>query len=114
MLIRHACCPYWSLFDRRCLVIGQDVWQEAREGHIDPPAIKEMLESLRKKADIPLSVRSLHFLSLDDEHLEDFVQLHKQQPIKRQVRTHAHAHGCTHVDGVFFLVLRPSSRAWAH
>ncbi|XP_051927659.1 Bardet-Biedl syndrome 1 protein [Hippocampus zosterae] len=64
--------------------LEQDVWQEAREGHIDPPAIKEMLESLRKKADIPLSARSLHFLSLDDEHLEDFVQLHKQQPIKRQ------------------------------
>ncbi|XP_061611813.1 Bardet-Biedl syndrome 1 protein isoform X3 [Phyllopteryx taeniolatus] len=47
-----------------------------------------MLESVRKKADVPLSGRSLHFLSLDAEHLEDFVRLHKQQPIKRQVCTH--------------------------
>ncbi|XP_077407528.1 BBSome complex member BBS1 isoform X2 [Vanacampus margaritifer] len=64
--------------------LEQDVWEQAREGHIDPPAVKEMLESLRRKADVPLSVRSLHFLSLDEQHLEDFVQLHKQQPIKRQ------------------------------
>ncbi|XP_061611812.1 Bardet-Biedl syndrome 1 protein isoform X2 [Phyllopteryx taeniolatus] len=64
--------------------LEQDVWQQAREGHIDPPALKEMLESVRKKADVPLSGRSLHFLSLDAEHLEDFVRLHKQQPIKRQ------------------------------
>ncbi|XP_061562490.1 Bardet-Biedl syndrome 1 protein [Phycodurus eques] len=64
--------------------LEQDVWQQAREGHIDPPALKEMLESVRKKADVPLSGRSLHFLSLDAEHLEDFVQLHKPQPIKRQ------------------------------
>ncbi|KAM9773056.1 Bardet-Biedl syndrome 1 protein isoform X3 [Syngnathus typhle] len=64
--------------------LEQDVWQQAREGHIDPPAVKETLESLRKKADVPLSVRSLRFLSLDNEHLEGFVQLHKEQPIKRQ------------------------------
>ncbi|XP_049615981.1 Bardet-Biedl syndrome 1 protein [Syngnathus scovelli] len=64
--------------------LEQDVWQQAREGHIDPPAVKETLESLRKKADVPLSMRSLRFLSLDNEHLESFVQLHKEQPIKRQ------------------------------
>ncbi|KAF3852997.1 hypothetical protein F7725_013685 [Dissostichus mawsoni] len=43
-----------------------------------------MLESVRKTADVPLSVRSLRFLSLDPEDMDDFVQLHKQQPIRRQ------------------------------
>lgn len=64
--------------------LEQDVWQQAREGQIDPLTLKEMLESIRKKADVPLSVRSLHFLSLDTSDMDDFVQLHKQQPIKRQ------------------------------
>ncbi|XP_054622936.1 Bardet-Biedl syndrome 1 protein [Dunckerocampus dactyliophorus] len=64
--------------------LEQDVWQQAKEGHIDHVTLKEMLEGIRKKADVPLSVRSLHFLSLDAEHLDDFVQLHKQQAIKRQ------------------------------
>lgn len=68
-----------------CALIGQDVWQQAREGQIDPLTLKEMLESIRKKADVPLSVRSLRFLSLETDGLDEFVQLHKQQPIRRQV-----------------------------
>ncbi|XP_077358811.1 BBSome complex member BBS1 [Festucalex cinctus] len=64
--------------------LEQEVWDEAREGHIDPPALKETLESVRKKADVPLSVRSLHFLSLGRQQLQDFVHMHKRQPIKRQ------------------------------
>ncbi|XP_061667182.1 Bardet-Biedl syndrome 1 protein [Syngnathoides biaculeatus] len=64
--------------------LEQDVWQQAREGHIDPAALKEMLDSVRKKADVPLSGHSLRFLSLDAEHQEDFVRLHKQRAIKRQ------------------------------
>ncbi|KAF1375333.1 hypothetical protein PFLUV_G00218710 [Perca fluviatilis] len=64
--------------------LEQDVWQQAREGQIDPLTLKEMLESIRKKADVPLSVRSLHFLSLETEDMDDFLQLHKQQPIRRQ------------------------------
>lgn len=57
-----------------------------REGQIDPLALKEMLESIRKKADVPLSVRSLRFLSLETNDMDEFVQLHKQQPIRRQVK----------------------------
>ncbi|KAG7217815.1 hypothetical protein INR49_020877 [Caranx melampygus] len=64
--------------------LEQDVWQQAREGQIDPLTLKEMLEGVRKKADVPLSVRSLRFLSLDTSDMDDFVQLHKQQPIRRQ------------------------------
>ncbi|XP_070845949.1 Bardet-Biedl syndrome 1 protein isoform X1 [Chaetodon trifascialis] len=64
--------------------LEQDVWQQVREGQIDPLMLKEMLESIRKKADVPLSVRSLRFLSLDGDDVDDFVQLHKQQPIRRQ------------------------------
>uniref|UniRef100_A0A672FER7 BBSome complex member BBS1 n=2 Tax=Salarias fasciatus TaxID=181472 RepID=A0A672FER7_SALFA len=43
-----------------------------------------MLESIRRKADVPLSMRSLRFLSLDPDEMDDYVQLHKQQPIRRQ------------------------------
>lgn len=68
-----------------CALIGQDVWQQAREGQIDPVMLKEMLESIRKKADVPLSVRSLRFLSLESDEVDEFVQLYKQQPIRRQV-----------------------------
>ncbi|CAJ1081330.1 Bardet-Biedl syndrome 1 protein [Xyrichtys novacula] len=64
--------------------LEQDVWQQVREGQIDPLTLKEMLESIRKKADTPLSVRSLRFLSLEPDEMEEFVQLQKQQPIKRQ------------------------------
>ncbi|KAK2820185.1 hypothetical protein Q5P01_023144 [Channa striata] len=64
--------------------LEQDVWQQVREGQIDPLTLKEMLESIRKKADVPLSVRSLRFLSLDTADMDEFVQLHKQQPIRRQ------------------------------
>uniref|UniRef100_A0A3Q1GLI0 BBSome complex member BBS1 n=2 Tax=Acanthochromis polyacanthus TaxID=80966 RepID=A0A3Q1GLI0_9TELE len=64
--------------------LEQDVWQQVREGQIDPLTLKEMLESIRKKADVPLSVRSLRFLSLDGDDMHDFVQLHKLQPIRRQ------------------------------
>lgn len=61
------------------------MWQQVKEGQIDPLTLKEMLESIRKKADVPLSVRSLRFLSLEPGDMEDLVQLHKQQPIRRQV-----------------------------
>ncbi|KAM8730338.1 BBSome complex member BBS1 [Acanthopagrus schlegelii] len=64
--------------------LEQDVWQQVREGQIDPLTMKEMLESIRKKADVPLSVRSLRFLSLETDDMDEFVQLHKQQPIRRQ------------------------------
>ncbi|XP_013878783.1 BBSome complex member BBS1 [Austrofundulus limnaeus] len=64
--------------------LEQDVWQQVREGQIDPMTLKEMLESIRKKDDIPLSIRSLRFLSLDVNDMDEFVQLHRQQPIKRQ------------------------------
>ncbi|XP_044034129.1 Bardet-Biedl syndrome 1 protein [Siniperca chuatsi] len=64
--------------------LEQDVWQQVREGQIDPLTLKEMLESIRKKADVPLSVRSLRFLSLETNDMDEFVHLHKQQPIRRQ------------------------------
>ncbi|XP_070707825.1 Bardet-Biedl syndrome 1 protein [Pempheris klunzingeri] len=64
--------------------LEQDVWQQVREGQIDPLTLKEMLESIRKKADVPLSICSLRFLSLETDAMDEFVQLHKQQPIRRQ------------------------------
>uniref|UniRef100_A0A673BQ17 BBSome complex member BBS1 n=1 Tax=Sphaeramia orbicularis TaxID=375764 RepID=A0A673BQ17_9TELE len=64
--------------------LEQDVWQQVREGQIDQLTLKEMLEGIRRKADVPLSVRSLHFLSLETNEMDQFIQLHKQQPIRRQ------------------------------
>ncbi|XP_056153450.1 Bardet-Biedl syndrome 1 protein [Lampris incognitus] len=64
--------------------LEQDVWQQVREDQIDPMTMKEMLESIRDKAEVPLSVRSLRFLTLEQRDMEEFVNLHKQQPIRRQ------------------------------
>lgn len=77
--ISESCVLYGTL-------IEQDVWQQVREGQIDPMSLKEMLESIRNKADVPLSVRSLSFLSLEPTQMDEFVQLHKHQPVKRQVK----------------------------
>ncbi|KAI2643849.1 hypothetical protein H4Q32_027375 [Labeo rohita] len=64
--------------------LEQDVWSQAKEDMIDPMTLKEMLEGLRDKAEIPLSVRSLRFLMLEPHEMENFVLLHKEQPIRRQ------------------------------
>uniref|UniRef100_A0A8B9HAE1 BBSome complex member BBS1 n=1 Tax=Astyanax mexicanus TaxID=7994 RepID=A0A8B9HAE1_ASTMX len=64
--------------------LEQDVWSQAREDMIDPMTLKEMLEGIRDKAEIPLSVRSLRFLMLEPQDMEPYVNLHKQQPIRRQ------------------------------
>ncbi|XP_078516912.1 BBSome complex member BBS1 isoform X2 [Lissotriton helveticus] len=64
--------------------LEQDLWSQAKEDKIDPLTLKEMLEGIRGKAEIPLSVRSLRFLMLDLPEMESFVNLHKHLPIKRQ------------------------------
>lgn len=77
------------------------MWQQVKEGQIDPLSLKEMLESIRNKADVPLSVRSLSFLSLEPAQMDEFVQLHKHQPIKRQVKLVAHCYTGTLRNAVF-------------
>lgn len=72
-----------------------------REGQNDPLSLKEMLESIRNKADVPLSVRSLSFLSLEPTQMDDFVQLHKHQPVKRQVKLVGHCYTGTFRNVVF-------------
>lgn len=94
---RVVCVRIWSFnvlpcvqtrADCCCSLIDQDVWQQVREGQIDPLTLKEMLESIKNKADVPLSVCSLRFLSLDTSDMDEYVQLHKQQPVRRQVTSH--------------------------
>uniref|UniRef100_A0AAR2L1J0 Bardet-Biedl syndrome 1 N-terminal domain-containing protein n=1 Tax=Pygocentrus nattereri TaxID=42514 RepID=A0AAR2L1J0_PYGNA len=51
--------------------LEQDVWSQAREDMIDPMTLKEMLEGIR-------------FLMLEPQDMEAYVNLHKQQPIRRQ------------------------------
>ncbi|XP_060108289.1 Bardet-Biedl syndrome 1 protein [Heteronotia binoei] len=64
--------------------LEKDVWEQAKEDKIDPPTVKEMLEMIREKGDIPLSVQSLRFLALDTPEMDSFVNQYKMQPIKRQ------------------------------
>lgn len=61
-----------------------EVWSQAKEDKIDPVTLKEMLEGIRGKAEVPLSVRSLKFLMLEPQEMETFVNLYKNQPLKRQ------------------------------
>ncbi|XP_053700813.1 Bardet-Biedl syndrome 1 protein [Synchiropus splendidus] len=64
--------------------LEQDVWQQAREGQVDLQTLKETLEVLRTSEGVPLTLRSLQALSLDPQDLKEFVDLHKQQPLRRQ------------------------------
>ncbi|KAM8969326.1 Bardet-Biedl syndrome 1 protein isoform X2 [Sarcophilus harrisii] len=64
--------------------LEQDLWNQAKEDRIDPLTLKEMLEGIREKAEVPLSVQSLRFLHLELGEMEAFVAQHKNQPIKRQ------------------------------
>uniref|UniRef100_A0A8B9H928 BBSome complex member BBS1 n=1 Tax=Astyanax mexicanus TaxID=7994 RepID=A0A8B9H928_ASTMX len=62
--------------------LEQDVWSQAREDMIDPMTLKEMLEGIRWV----LKEFSLlnRFLMLEPQDMEPYVNLHKQQPIRRQ------------------------------
>ncbi|MEE6521800.1 hypothetical protein FKM82_020111 [Ascaphus truei] len=64
--------------------LEKEVWDQAKEDKIDPMTLKEMLEGIRDKAEVPLSVRSLRFLMLELQEMEAFVNTYKQQPLKRQ------------------------------
>ncbi|KAM5138045.1 BBSome complex member BBS1 [Mantella aurantiaca] len=64
--------------------LEKEVWDQAKEDKIDPLTLKEMLEGIRDKAEIALSVRSLRFLMLDPQEMEDFVNTYKPLPLKRQ------------------------------
>uniref|UniRef100_A0ABM5F4Z0 BBSome complex member BBS1 isoform X1 n=1 Tax=Pogona vitticeps TaxID=103695 RepID=A0ABM5F4Z0_9SAUR len=62
----------------------KSVWDQAKEDKVDLLSMKEMLEEMRENSEIPLSVQSLRFLTLDPPEMESFVNQHKLQPIKRQ------------------------------
>ncbi|XP_005384452.1 PREDICTED: Bardet-Biedl syndrome 1 protein [Chinchilla lanigera] len=64
--------------------VEQDLWDQAKEDRIDPLTLKEMLEGIREKAEIPLSVQSLRFLQLELSEMEAFVNQNKSKTIKRQ------------------------------
>uniref|UniRef100_A0A8C5LPC6 Bardet-Biedl syndrome 1 N-terminal domain-containing protein n=1 Tax=Leptobrachium leishanense TaxID=445787 RepID=A0A8C5LPC6_9ANUR len=64
--------------------IEKEVWDQAKEDKSDHTTLKEMLEGIKDKAEIPLSVRSLRYLMLEAQEMEAFVNTYKQQPLKRQ------------------------------
>ncbi|XP_072614556.1 BBSome complex member BBS1 isoform X4 [Vulpes vulpes] len=65
--------------------LEQDLWNQVKEDRIDPLTLKEMLEGIREKAEVPLSVQSLRFLQLELSEMEAFVSQHKSKSIKRQM-----------------------------
>ncbi|XP_058382306.1 Bardet-Biedl syndrome 1 protein isoform X3 [Diceros bicornis minor] len=64
--------------------LEQDLWNQAKQDQIDHLTLKEMLEGIREKAEVPLSVQSLRFLQLELSEMEAFVNQHKSKAIKRQ------------------------------
>uniref|UniRef100_A0A8D2B8N5 Bardet-Biedl syndrome 1 n=1 Tax=Sciurus vulgaris TaxID=55149 RepID=A0A8D2B8N5_SCIVU len=64
--------------------LEQDLWNQVKEDRIDPLTLKEMLEGIREKAEVPLSVQSLRFLQLELSEMEAFVNQHKSKTIRRQ------------------------------
>ncbi|XP_040826912.1 Bardet-Biedl syndrome 1 protein [Ochotona curzoniae] len=64
--------------------LEQDLWNQVKEDQIDPLTLKEMLEGIREKAEVPLSVQSLRFLQLELSEMDAFVSRHKSNSIKRQ------------------------------
>ncbi|XP_014648531.1 PREDICTED: Bardet-Biedl syndrome 1 protein isoform X3 [Ceratotherium simum simum] len=64
--------------------LEQDLWNQAKQDQIDHLTLKEMLEGIREKAEVPLSVQSLRFLQLELSEMEAFVNQHKSKSIKRQ------------------------------
>lgn len=65
--------------------VEQDLWNQAKEDKIDVQMLKEMLESLRNEgSEGELTVRSLKFLSLPPEEMENFASIYKLAPLKRQ------------------------------
>ncbi|XP_051682558.2 BBSome complex member BBS1 isoform X2 [Oryctolagus cuniculus] len=64
--------------------VEQDLWSQAKEDQIDPLTLKEMLEGIREKAEVPLSVQSLRFLQLELSEMGAFVNQHKSKTIRRQ------------------------------
>ncbi|XP_066893731.1 Bardet-Biedl syndrome 1 protein isoform X6 [Kogia breviceps] len=65
--------------------LEQDLWNQAKEDRIDPLTLKEMLEGIREKAEVPLSAQSLRFLQLEPSEMEAFVNQHKSKSIRRQM-----------------------------
>lgn len=65
--------------------VEQDLWNQAKEDKIDVQMLKEMLESLKNEgSEGELTVRSLKFLSLPLEEMENFASIYKVAPLKRQ------------------------------
>ncbi|BFZ06952.1 hypothetical protein BsWGS_09991 [Bradybaena similaris] len=63
--------------------LEQELWDQARDENINIYKMKQTLEALRQES-TPLTVRSLRLLQLENNQIEDFVNLHKNTPLKKQ------------------------------
>ncbi|XP_041351022.1 Bardet-Biedl syndrome 1 protein-like isoform X2 [Gigantopelta aegis] len=63
--------------------LEQDLWNQAANDDINLFVLREALDTLRLEGKT-LTVRSLRFIQLEANDLENFVNLHKSSPLKRQ------------------------------
>lgn len=62
-----------------------EAWNQAKSDTIDIMMLKEFLENIRAEiGEAYLTARSQRFLMLEPEEMEDFFNLHKQFPLKKQ------------------------------
>ncbi|XP_059157343.1 Bardet-Biedl syndrome 1 protein homolog [Physella acuta] len=63
--------------------VEEDLWNQAKEDQVNIHQMREILETLRQDGG-SLTVRSLKLLQLDINNVYDFVNLHKNTPLKKQ------------------------------
>lgn len=63
--------------------LEEDLWNQAKDDQVNVYSMREMLENLRQEG-CSLTVRSLRLLQLEAGHVENFVNLHKNTPLKKQ------------------------------
>uniref|UniRef100_T1J8I6 Uncharacterized protein n=1 Tax=Strigamia maritima TaxID=126957 RepID=T1J8I6_STRMM len=63
----------------------QDIWMQAKAEKIDISMLRELLEGVRSEiGESSLTARSQRFLMLEADEMEQFANLHKSHPLKRQ------------------------------
>lgn len=64
--------------------VEAELWAQVAQDEVDPMTLREMLEDIRDKAEVPLTPRSQWLLTLPPPEVPPFVALHKGRPLQRQ------------------------------
>ncbi|CAL1540056.1 unnamed protein product [Lymnaea stagnalis] len=63
--------------------VEEDLWNQVKDEQVNVHSMREMLETLRQEG-AALTVRSLRLLQMDIGNVQNFVNLHKHTPLKKQ------------------------------